>query len=143
MTPINDRLRETNSTRRRSELLLTLIAELRTRSMTAVQIMTFLNYSKGGARKYIIDLLAANIVTVTAPADDEPGRSPIYELVSDEPRIAAFVALISTHGAQVGAARPGLHIMADDEAFRVKQGHKPVARDPLHVAFFGPARGAA
>jgi predicted transcriptional regulator len=149
------RVRVTRQTALRIEKLENLLAYLRQApgGRKTVEIRTFLNLSISGGRKYIKELLDAEVVDAVAAgsAKEKQCADNVRYAIVSETKAAEFMAAVavpdSVRPPGKGAlARPlprGVHVLADDTHFAVRVNRNPVKRDPLVEALFGPARAVA
>lgn len=112
------RVRVTSATVRRSEMLIKVLEELRTRNMTMFQLADFLGYSPSGTRKYVRDLKNSEMIQTVSR---DPKDCEIFALIDDLPAVQAFidklnaVKSVSKYGPKIAGPKP---IMAQRHAGR-------------------------
>lgn len=146
-------VRKTSATERRVENMQKLVAELVNHDMLADEIAWFLKFSPSGARKYIRDLREAGVVELAHYVESTAtyiGKA-VYRIASDPERIQAFLAAITQpkregkHRKVDSGLSQGGHCrytMAGEVHRMASLRKKPIVRDPLVAALFGPAASA-
>lgn len=150
------RQRQTMATERRDTNFRILIAEFARRELTGPDVEELFGFSPSGARKYLRDLCEAGVAQIDRIGGEGKRVWPIFKATADQVAVEKFLALLGMpqqpkapkeKTAPLREVSPGrfLHVMGDDEPYRVRPSSKLVSRDPLVAAIFGAgaARGAA
>lgn len=136
-----------------------LIDEFAQREMRADDIAKVLRLTPSGARKYIRDLLGANVIELDRCIENAPGYvgKAVYRLSGDPECVRAYFASMVQPRAGAGGrnknkddlGKAGLtmkgierrvHILTDDVYHVIRVHRSPAQRDPLVAALFGPAK---
>lgn len=161
MTIDMSRVRDTTATARRADHIRNIIARMRNSELTFADIQQILCMSPSGARKYVRELLSAEVIVIDRSEHIRriAGKGSeqmihYYKLTDDESKIDKLLAALSAPRAEkkkeeeprkrvlTGDPSRHFHIMEDDTHYPVKTQRKVPAPDPLLAAFFGMA-GAA
>lgn len=151
------RIRHTVATQRRLDNMRLLVEALGQREMLADEICDLLKFSPSGARKYIRDLREAGVAELARYVDGTATYigMAVYTITPDAERVRTFLAGLAQPRAPAPLSRGRLnrfaaagagrhfHIIDDDTHYAVRVSRVQVFRDPLVVALFGPAAGAA
>ncbi len=127
----------------RIDNLVKLINAFREREMSLLEMGEAIGFTKDGARSYMYDLTNAEVISVVRMAPGRPLKresassnlsKPIYALNPDHNIVAAYID-------RINALRPSIHVMQDDEVFKVKRASDKI---PVHTdlmqALFGMNR---
>lgn len=136
-----------------------LIAELHKGDMPRNDMLAFLGLARSTVRSMLDDLTAGEVVARVGRLDTYPGSIgvPVYRLTGDSEKVERCLANIEQGGgrrqgvsrdqAAILARDPArhVHVMRDDEPFRVRICRAAVMPDPwaLPRPFFGVAGRAA
>lgn len=151
------RVRDTIATARRANYIRSIVERLRGGELSTSDIREILSMSPSGTRKYVRELLGAEVMVISRTEHIRriAGRGSEqtlnhYKLTDDESKIEALMALLSKardykkkaeepkKRVLTGDPSRHFHIMEDDTHYPVKV-QRPVtpAPDPLLAQFFG------
>jgi predicted transcriptional regulator len=123
------------------------------RDIETVDIAEFLNLTKSGVRKYIVELQQAGVLELVYRGASllKTGR-PVYVLKRDRSAVERFLGRLTDpeFGTRKKAdpvpqelvlpANCRLYLIKDDSPSAPRRDERPPFRDPMQAAFFGPAR---
>lgn len=149
----NDILRHRNTvaTERRIDNFRRLLAELGSREMYFNEIMSLLQFSNSGTRKYITELREAHVIVFVRCDKGYPFvQRSTYRLSPNKEAVDAFLAIIHKPNCErykkkvrddlADGNKRTVHVMEDDAHFAVRLSKVTVRRDPLVEFLFGPAK---
>lgn len=122
----------------RIDNLVKLINVFREREMSLLEMGEAIGFTKDGARSYMYDLTNAEVISVVRMAPGRPLKresvgsnlsKPIYALNPDHNIIAAYID-------RINALRPTIHVMQDDEVFKVKRASDKIPAHTELMSFF-------
>lgn len=151
MTKRNPHIKDRNTiaTQARAERMREIVMILKRGEMSASDICELFNISPSGGRKYVVELLNANVIYLSHRINTRIGNQghPVYAINPDASVVDDYLADLHL---PTGRVKPGMepalptdpnrhiHLAKDDGPFVAKlHKDKPIVHEPMLAHFFG------